>query len=101
MTMVYLISRKFIIELTVVATYRQIDANTVLCSHLPKAILLRQSIFSKLAFSEFDQSVIPIFLINLSVLINKARLLKQQVLICLTFALTEYKVLEATFDTVV
>ena len=99
--MVCLIFRKFIIELTVAATYCRMDPNTVLCSHLPKAVLLRRSISSKLAFPGLDQSVIPIFPINSSVPINGARLIRRQVPICPAFALTEYKVQGATFDTAV
>lgn len=77
------------------------DPNTVLCSHLPKAVLLRRSISSKLAFPGLDQSVIPIFPINSSVPINGARLIRRQVPICPAFALTEYKFQGAIFDTAV
>ncbi len=90
-----------IIKLTIVATYSQLDANTILCSHPPKAVLLHRSIPSKLAFSGLDHSVIPIFPINSSLPINGARLIQWQVPICPAFALTKYKVQGATFKTAV
>ena len=77
------------------------NLNIVLCSYPPKAVILRQSISSKLAFPRLDQFVNTIFLINLSVPINEARLIQQQVSICPAFPLTEYKVQRATFDTAV
>lgn len=70
-------------------------------NHPLKSVLLHWFIPSKLAFSKLDYFIISIFAINSSLPINGARLIWQQVPICLAFALTEYKVQRATFETAV
>lgn len=71
-----LIFSKFIINLTIMINYFQIDSNTILYSLFPKAVLLlHQFICLKLILSKLNQFFIPIVSINFSILINKVRLI--------------------------
>ncbi len=85
------------ILLTNLASYTQLDDNTLLSSHPPICTLLYTEFALMLRVPNLPRNVYPVFLMKSTVTAKGIRLNKKQIGISLGFDYTEYKVQGAMF----